>query len=44
MSNYKHWKIENDTNNTVWLHLDKADAHANVLSSEVLHEFSSILD
>lgn len=44
MSTYKHWKVEQDNAKVAWLHVDKADTSTNVLSAEVLEEFSSILD
>jgi 3-hydroxyacyl-CoA dehydrogenase/enoyl-CoA hydratase/3-hydroxybutyryl-CoA epimerase len=40
----QHWKTETDGNGVLWLCLDKADARANVLSSEVFHELNDILD
>ena len=39
-----HWKKETDDDGIVWLCIDKADASANVLSSEVLLELNSILE
>jgi len=42
--NYKHWKLQTDTDNIVWCHLDVQDASANILSAEVLSEFSDLLD
>jgi len=44
MTAYQHWKVERDTDEIAWLHLDKADSSANVLSTEVLDEFAAILD
>ena len=44
MTAYQHWKVERDTSGIAWLHLDKAEASANVLSSEVINEFATILD
>jgi len=41
---YKHWKLETDRDNLVWLTLDKQDASANVLSGEVMSELDAILD
>lgn len=38
-----HWKVEEDSDGIVWLHLDKADSSANVLSSEVLEEFDTLI-
>jgi 3-hydroxyacyl-CoA dehydrogenase/enoyl-CoA hydratase/3-hydroxybutyryl-CoA epimerase len=43
MTAYKHWKLETDRDNIVWLSLDKADASANVLSAEVMAELDRIL-
>ncbi len=44
MTAYQHWKVERDTSSIAWLHLDKAEASANVLSSEVVNELAMILD
>ncbi len=38
-----HWRIEHDAEGIVWLWADKADASANVLSSEVLRELDAHL-
>ncbi|MCW9024732.1 MAG: 3-hydroxyacyl-CoA dehydrogenase NAD-binding domain-containing protein [Gammaproteobacteria bacterium] len=40
---FKYWKIEQDEENFVWLHLDRADASTNTLSAEVLLELESHL-
>ena len=40
---YKHWKLETDSDNIVWLSFDKADASTNVLSAEVMAELDRIL-
>lgn len=40
----QHWTLDRDDQGIVWLALDKADAKANVLSSEVLSELSDIAD
>src|SRR5258706_10845267 len=42
--NYRHWKLETDGDNLVWLSFDKADATTNVLSAEVMAELDAILD
>ena len=42
-NNYKHWKLETDTNNILWCTLDKNDASTNVLSAEVMKEFANVL-
>ena len=39
-----HWRQETDRDGIVWWCIDKADASANVLSSEVLHELVSMLE
>ena len=41
---YRHWKLETDGDNLVWLSLDKADASTNVLSAEVMSELDRILE
>ncbi len=40
----EHWKIDTDENGIAWLCIDKADASANVLSSEVMMELDSLLE
>ncbi len=40
----QHWKLETDASGIAWLCLDKADAKANVLSSEVIRELDGLLD
>ncbi|MDH5456603.1 MAG: 3-hydroxyacyl-CoA dehydrogenase NAD-binding domain-containing protein [Gammaproteobacteria bacterium] len=40
----QHWKLDTDKAGIAWLCLDKADAKANVLSSEVLLEFNDVLE
>lgn len=42
--NYKHWKLEFDESNILWLHLDVAESGVNLLSSQVFNELDSILD
>lgn len=41
---WKHWRLRREDSGLAWLALDKADASANVLSSEVMSEFASVLD
>ncbi|NNE38860.1 MAG: crotonase, partial [Gammaproteobacteria bacterium] len=43
-TNYKHWKLETDDTGIVWCYIDVEDSSTNVLSSEVLDEFSNVLD
>jgi 3-hydroxyacyl-CoA dehydrogenase/enoyl-CoA hydratase/3-hydroxybutyryl-CoA epimerase len=40
----QHWKLETDKSGIAWLCLDKADAKANVLSSEVIRELDELLN
>lgn len=40
---YKHWRLERDDHDIVWLYADKADASTNVLSADVLLELDEIL-
>ena len=39
-----HFRLETDHDDIVWLHMDKADAGANVLGSEVLRELDRHLE
>jgi 3-hydroxyacyl-CoA dehydrogenase/enoyl-CoA hydratase/3-hydroxybutyryl-CoA epimerase len=39
----EHWKIETDDAGIAWLCLDKADAKANTLSSDVIEQLDAIL-
>ncbi len=41
---YRHWKLETDGDNILWLSLDKEGATANVLSADVMAELDRILD
>tara|TARA_Y100000389_G_scaffold202611_1_gene248402 strand:- start:1372 stop:3387 length:2016 start_codon:yes stop_codon:yes gene_type:complete len=40
----KHWKIEKDKSELVWLCIDKAESKVNILSSAVLLELNEIID
>ncbi len=40
----QHWKTETDADGVVWLCLDKADAKANVLSSDVMLELNEVVE
>lgn len=44
MSNFKHWQSERDSDNRLWLGMDKADSGANVLSGDVLRELDQLID
>lgn len=41
---YKHWKLNKDNDNILWLTLDRADAKVNSLNDEVFDEFDKVLD
>jgi len=41
---HKHWKLDTDRDNIVWLTFDKADASTNTLSGEAVAELSAVLD
>lgn len=41
---YRHWKFSKDSDNILWLTLDRADAKVNSLSDEVFDEFDKVLD
>jgi len=43
-ANFKHWKLETDIDNVLWLSIDREGETANSLSLEVLSEFGSIID
>ena len=40
----QHWTAETDSAGIVWLRIDKADASANVLSSEVMSELNTLVE
>ncbi len=40
---YQHWKVANDSDGISWLHLDKANASANVLSEAIIMELETIV-
>ena len=41
--NDNNWKVSEDNDGIVWLHLDKVDSKTNVLSASVLKEFADLL-
>ncbi|MDA9271925.1 3-hydroxyacyl-CoA dehydrogenase NAD-binding domain-containing protein [bacterium] len=43
MSHYKHWEIHTDTNQIIWLGINRKDATVNTINDEVLDEFNSLL-
>ena len=41
--NDNNWKVTEDNDGIVWLHLDKVDSKTNVLSARVLQEFADLI-
>ncbi|NKB37318.1 MAG: crotonase [Gammaproteobacteria bacterium] len=41
---YKNWLLETDASGVLWCHLDVAGKSTNILSTEVLEEFQSIVE
>lgn len=41
---YKHWRMETDVDNILWLYFDKQNASVNTIDAEVMTEFASIVD
>jgi 3-hydroxyacyl-CoA dehydrogenase/enoyl-CoA hydratase/3-hydroxybutyryl-CoA epimerase len=44
MNTYKHWRLETDSTQILWVCFDKANAAVNTIDPEVMQEFSSIVD
>ncbi len=44
MQNYKHWRLETDADNILWLYFDRENASVNTIDREVMEELSVILD
>lgn len=44
MQTYKHWRLETDSDQILWLYFDKQNATVNTLDQETMGELSSILD
>ncbi|STY29195.1 enoyl CoA hydratase [Legionella wadsworthii] len=43
MNNYKHWELKLDTDNILWLGLDRKDTSVNSINEEILDELNSLL-
>ena len=43
MNNYKHWDLQKDSDNILWLGLDRKDTSINSMNEEVLDELNSLL-
>src|SRR4051794_6209726 len=44
MQTYKHWRLETDKDQVLWLYFDKQNASVNTMDREVMEELSSITD
>ncbi len=44
MQNFKHWRLETDTDRVLWLYFDKQNATTNTMDKEVMEELSDVLD
>src|SRR3990167_6573710 len=44
MQTYKHWRLETDSDQILWIYFDKQDSSVNVIDMEVMVEFAYILD
>ena len=42
MSNWKHWRLETDSENLAWLTFDRAESSTNTFSSEALRELADV--
>ncbi len=43
MQNYKHWRLETDADNILWLYFDKQGASVNTIDRDVMEELASIV-
>ncbi|KTD49524.1 enoyl CoA hydratase [Legionella rubrilucens] len=43
MNNYKHWDMEKDADNIIWLAINRSDTSANTINDDVLNELNSLL-
>ncbi|WP_115709214.1 3-hydroxyacyl-CoA dehydrogenase NAD-binding domain-containing protein [Legionella sainthelensi] len=43
MNNYKHWELQQDRDNILWLGLNRIDTTVNSINEEVLDELNSLL-
>jgi 3-hydroxyacyl-CoA dehydrogenase/enoyl-CoA hydratase/3-hydroxybutyryl-CoA epimerase len=44
MQTYKHWRLETDSDQILWLYFDKQHASVNTMDREVMEELSSVVD
>lgn len=41
--NFKHWRLETDQDQILWLYFDKANAAVNTIDRDIMNEFAQIL-
>lgn len=41
---YKHWRLESDADQLLWLYFDKADVSVNTMDREAMEELATIVD
>src|SRR5437879_12039317 len=44
MQTYKHWRLETDSDQILWLYFDKRNESVNTMDREVMEELSNITD
>lgn len=44
IQNYKHWRLETDTDKILWLYFDKANASVNTMDRETMEELAAIVE
>src|SRR5579872_6351175 len=44
MQTYRHWRLETDNDQILWLYFDKQNASVNTMDREVMEELSDIVD
>lgn len=44
MQNYKHWRLETDSDKILWIYFDKANASVNTMDRETMEELADIVD
>jgi 3-hydroxyacyl-CoA dehydrogenase/enoyl-CoA hydratase/3-hydroxybutyryl-CoA epimerase len=44
LTTYKHWRLETDADEVLWLYFDKQGATVNTVDREVMEELSAIID
>ncbi|MBA4696456.1 MAG: enoyl-CoA hydratase/isomerase family protein [Legionella sp.] len=44
MNHYKHWNLQQDADQIIWLEINREDTTVNTINDEVLNELNTILD